>query len=483
VAFVVVLCLGTIFDHAPRPRELWDGLVAGAAIDDPAATWLRTLWVLAAAWALVRPRSVTRYLLLCGIGSVVILTQLPRVPNHWIVELGIYLGCLSTAAVVRDPHERFGAFRVLLLGSIFAVYFWTFVHKLNTGFLDPATSCSPVFLESLSQRLRLPPPGDGLRSVSVVAVLVTEGLMPALLLAPRLRAIAVLLGIGLHFMFGLFVAGFSVLMWATYFMLLPPTALDRLTERLQSGCSRLADRVPANLHTVPGWARQLVTLLVVVGAILLIKEVPKFRGLTQQETLLLPISVIVGAALVSGVIASGLKLPMPSLRPRARTVALAFPLLLLLNGAVPYFGVRNALAFSMFSNLRTENGESNHLFLPSVVTPFSVLDDQIRVLRSSDPTLDRYARPQHRNRWNWTALIADRQNADFELPFFMLRLRAEEVREAGEPMFSIEYERRDEIHDLSPKDVSELAPVSRVASWIHWSKGNPLPPEHNACMW
>jgi hypothetical protein len=38
---------------------------------------------------------------------------------------------------------------------------------------------------------------------------------------------------------------------------------------------------------------------------------------------------------------------------------------LLLNGFGPYFGLKTQTSFSMFSNLHTENGESNHLIMPS----------------------------------------------------------------------------------------------------------------------
>ena len=309
--------------------------------------------------------------------------------------------------------------------------------------------------------------------------------MPLLLLGARTRSIAILLGLGLHFMFGLFVAGFSLLMWATYFLLLPDTALDPALERMSKLEARLLRTIPRSspLRRAPGWLRQVAAFAALGFAVLLIKDVPRLRGLTQQETLLLPLSVILGGVLVSSVLHSRMQLPIERPARRAMTLAVLFPLLLFANGALPYIGVRNTLSFSMFSNLRTEGGASNHLFLPSIDTPFSVLDDQVQILDSSDAVLQRYARPQHRIRWNWTALIARGQEAQFELPYFMLRYRLRELRDRGQPAFSIRFRRAGEVHTLSPEEVGALSVPSRLASWFHWSRGTPLPPQRNACTW
>ena len=44
---------------------------------------------------------------------------------------------------------------------------------------------------------------------------------------------------------------------------------------------------------------------------------------------------------------------------------LIFPVLVLFHGFSPYLGLRTVPAFSMYSNLRTEGGLTNHWFMPS----------------------------------------------------------------------------------------------------------------------
>lgn len=484
-AFVVLLCVATFMDNAVHTRMAWDALVHGTPIRDPVGVFVSVLWVLATVWTLVRPSSLNRYLGLCGVASAAILFRLPAIPNHWVFQLGVYLGSLLIAVSVRRPAERFEALRTLIFGAVFVLYGWAIIHKLNAGFLDPATSCGPTFVERLAARLALSPPPDQLRAGTVGAVLVAEAAMPLLLSRARLRPFAILLGIGLHLMFGLFIPGFSLLVWAMYFSLLAPTALDPMLRRVEHARSRLAAVVPARVRNlgVPGPVGQAIKMTLIVALILLIKDVPTFRGLPPRETLFLPLAAVIIPVLVWGLWASGGKLVLVGLQRRSLALALLFPLLLAANGAVPYFGIRNVLAFSMFSNLHTEGGRSNHLFLPNVASRFSVLDDQIRVLESSDPVMMAYALETRKHGWNWTSLVAEGQKAYFDLPFFMLRYRADELRRLEQPMFSIKFDRGGEVFDWSPEQVGELTPVGRLASWAHWSKGTPRPPHENLCMW
>jgi len=481
-AFVILLSVATVIDNAPYPRMLWDALWDRGSIADPSA-WPRTAWVATALWAMLRPQSKRRYLLLCAVGAIVIVAMLPRVPNHFLLELGLFAGSLAVFLAARSPSERFASMRLLAVGCLFAVYFWSFVHKLNTGFLDPTTSCGPVFVDSLSSRLGLPTVGAETRTGTVIAVLVAEGAMPLLLLSARLRGAAVLLGIGLHLLFGLFVPGFSLLMWAMYFLLLPPASLDRFVERLRHFAAPLTSRFRARLDAISPSIVQAVLFFLIIAGALSLKEVPRLRGLEQRETALLPMASLVALFLGIGLASARMRLPLALPGGRSSAIALLFPALLLANGAVPYLGIRNTLAFSMFSNLRTSDRTTNHLFLPSLSTRWSVLDDTVRITASSDPILSAYASPQHRIKWNWTTLIVDGDRASFEIPFFMIRYRAEELRRLSQPMFFVRFENRGVEHELSKEEVGALAPVSRVASWLHWSKGIPLPPFANACMW
>ncbi len=78
-------------------------------------------------------------------------------------------------------------------------------------------------------------------------------------------------------------------------------------------------------------------------------------------------------------------------------VLLVFPLLVVLNGMSPYLGLRTVPAFSMFSNLRTEGGITNHLFMPATALRVaSYQEDLVTILAVEDHGLRRFARRPRR---------------------------------------------------------------------------------------
>jgi hypothetical protein len=67
-------------------------------------------------------------------------------------------------------------------------------------------------------------------------------------------------------------------------------------------------------------------------------------------------------------------------RPRGRPARVATTVLVgavVVNGMAPYLGLKTESAFAMFSNLRTEGGEWNHLFMPSGMRWAAELDTLI----------------------------------------------------------------------------------------------------------
>ena len=78
-------------------------------------------------------------------------------------------------------------------------------------------------------------------------------------------------------------------------------------------------------------------------------------------------------------------------------VLLVFPLLVVLNGMSPYLGLRTVPTFSMFSNLRTEGGITNHLFMPATALRVaSYQEDLVTILAVEDDGLRRFARRPRR---------------------------------------------------------------------------------------
>jgi len=64
-----------------------------------------------------------------------------------------------------------------------------------------------------------------------------------------------------------------------------------------------------------------------------------------------------------------------------------FPALLVFSSLCPYLGLKTVPALSMFSNLVTENGQSNHLIVPASKSKlFGFQEDIVEILASSEDT-------------------------------------------------------------------------------------------------
>jgi hypothetical protein len=84
---------------------------------------------------------------------------------------------------------------------------------------------------------------------------------------------------------------------------------------------------------------------------------------------------------------------MPSPLRSLRSMRLGHPVfavgvaLVLANGVAPYVGLKTESAFTMFSNLYTEQGYWNHLLVPEAVRVFHGQDEVVRITGSNDPEL------------------------------------------------------------------------------------------------
>jgi hypothetical protein len=62
-------------------------------------------------------------------------------------------------------------------------------------------------------------------------------------------------------------------------------------------------------------------------------------------------------------------------------------ILILVNAASPYLGLKSRFSFTMFSNLQTEPGRWNHVVLPEAMRIFPMQDGLVRFDEVSDPLL------------------------------------------------------------------------------------------------
>jgi hypothetical protein len=310
--------------------------------------------------------------------------SLPGIANHMVLALLVGIGFVVTALYVlirgwRAPSDvpfdvrLFEYARTPIGLTMVVIYAFTTFHKLNTAFFDPVFSCAKHLTDQMFSLNGIPEPAFPPPMVLAAAVgtIIVETAIVVCFAVPKLRRYGLPLGVGFH---GLLAWSsfydFAASVYALYLLLIPTTAF-----------AAVAKRAP-NLRI---WA------LIAFGGHVMLAVTTSWTGTEQTtfglhwHTLLVvmwylavwPIMLL----LCWAVWTTDRRTPFPgwSWRP---ALLLLVPLLAFVNGATAYVGLKTVANYSMFSNLHTENGQSNHL-IPgiSALQVFPYQDDPVTVLK------------------------------------------------------------------------------------------------------
>jgi len=397
-AFTISWALAALFDKA------WYGHWA----------WSPANFALAAAcgWVLAAPLSARALLVLAAAQIADWFSDQSIVGNHPIIMALVNAAIL--VAVVRQ-----GAVHVwqsdnamaLMTGvapgvrlGVFAVYFWATFHKLNTDFFSLDHGCV-TFIATEPRHRPWPmiflPVGPRWLQVGIHGTLVVESLIPLLLAFRGTRGAGVLLGV---WFFSFLSSGprngffaFAVVIFPLLWLFASEEAIARLCAIVRRV---FGSRIDASTATL---ARGSIVIAIALASLASARlQVNRtFPAWITYDTIVLAWAF---AEVWSGVRATGDR--RVGLCRCGDPVLAVMPLVFFLNGACPYLGLKTETSFAMFSNLRTEGGRSNHLFLPADVAPFNFQRDLVEILESSDPELRRIA------------------TSEMALPWFDLRRRA-----------------------------------------------------------
>ncbi len=471
---------------------------------------------IAAAFALlVRPSSLGRFLLLAATYAAAAWVALPQANNHGILILVLHLAVLCAwvglAARRRRLPERAELYRVFVpvaRASLVALYFWATIHKLNSGFLAPAISCASTELTKLRElsvfgvSLDFFPAGDLARVSAIWGTIAIEGAIPLLLLSSRTRTAGVALAALFHLLLGLSYAAFSAMLYALLALFLPLafwTELERAWQRSPTRRLLVASRLPR----VWPYLRAMLdaaALVFLAWALAVAAELPFTRtlpGPAAPDALLFPSFWLAWGGTLAGVFATIVVARRP--RPGADELAVVprgalalFVLAVFLNGLAPYVGLKSTLSYAMYSNLRTEDGGTNHLFLPASLQVFDHQRDLVTIHASSDPVLDALSRPS----WagapgNPTFVTFIRPSHEqlagpppsWKLPYLALRQRVTELARAGETGIYLVYERGGAVHRVArAEEDPELASLPYLPRKLLRLRAVPSI-EAGCCMW
>ncbi|BBX89749.1 hypothetical protein H5U98_00870 [Mycolicibacterium boenickei] len=434
--------------------------------------------------ALIFPGSVAAAGLAVAAGATVAVLSLPAASNHLMLSLLVAVA-LGTAAlwalVARDRPDVPDSFVERWLAAartpvglvLLVVYLFTVFDKLNTAYFTPETSCGGelfgqlIWLNGFDDAVPGPVVGQ---FVAIVAVVI-EAAIFVLLAVPRLRFWGVLLGVGFHSILALAsFYDFATVVFAVYVLLVPTEVFATLSPRHRERACLPPD-TPRNvgiLGTLAMIGRPRGLALTGLAAHVLVSLVSSSAespdspiGLPWHTLLVLTWAVAVIPFMVALLRAyraaelAGVRAPNWQLRP---LVLLLAPLLAVANGVTPYVGLKTVANYSMFSNLHTEEGTTNHL-LPGI-TALQLADYQRDTV-----TLVGLELPEHagdttylRRQTRWLS-----EDPPIRIPWLELRRTVLLWRDAGLTGVRVAY-----LHDGPPRVVDDATHDPVLSAPLPW---------------
>ena len=412
-----------------------------------APAWAQALLAAGVVAVLLRPGAVVPLCLLAAAGVVLVWEEAPILGNHWLLAGFVDLAILVSAAVAAarrrfsdrtDMANRlFPAARLCLLGF----YGFAAFAKLNTAFFDRSVSCAAYFFRESTSSLGLEGLQLGgepwLERAVIVGTAATELAIPVLLVMPRTRRAGVFVALVFHALVALDRThqffDFSSVLLALFVLFLGPHAGTWVAERLGSVRARLAlrsEQLPERAH---------LGLVAAVAIVLVLVCVDGLTPSTARQVGWWPWQVVAIGAIVATV-----RLLQQDRSPASvrllphHPLFLLVPLLVVVNGLTPYFEVKTGYGWNMYANLRTVDGDTNHLLLPATLPLTDEQADVVRIVESRAGGLQRYAEADYGLTWRQLrAYLAERPEVSitFERAGERFELdRASEMPELVEPV-------------------------------------------------
>jgi hypothetical protein len=357
----------------------------------------------AAVLTLLAPRRLWHLVALCVFVPATAWYEAPVVGNHWVLASALSLALLLSAAAARLGRGRAGlddvwhAFAPTARVTLLVAYGFAAFAKLNSDFFDPVVSCAVYYHNQLagSWGLHLLEVADGDPAGRLLPLFaaVTEVTVALGLALPRTRRIGLVLAVGFHWLLAMDLAqhfwDFSAVLFAGFLLFLD----EEQGRRLRRWTTWIAHR------RGPGGLVE-VALSLTAAAVVLLAVLPASRPADVLLIVLghlawwgygtLVVLVVLRLAVsphCAGAGSGALRVPAP--------VLYLVPVLVLCNGLTPYLELKTGFGWNMYSNLRTVDGESNHVLVRATLDLTGAQGDQVRILASSDAEVARLARSDY----------------------------------------------------------------------------------------
>ena len=382
----------------------------------PFAAWFRsptdTLFAASCLLVLLRPGSLWAFGAMNALRVAASLADSPENANHQVLFAVASATILATWLQVAwregsprrvTPARWRSAFAPLLRAELLILYFFAVFHKLNHDYLDPVVSCAVNTLLAVVPAWVGDAIGSepGPRHALIYGSLAAEVLIPVLLVIRPTRRVGVVAGVLFHSLLGIRFFAFSTGLLALYSLFVPGAVFQGAA----AAAKRLREARDPRGWLYALWTARVAAVGLVVGfgwVASLLRDPDAGIALPRAGFPALATLWVLGVlAVLAGLLLA--REARPHWRERApgrlisAGVLLVLPLLVFLNGVSPYLGLRTVPAFSMFSNLRTEGGITNHLFMPATALRVaSYQEDLVTILAVEDDGLRRFARRPRR---------------------------------------------------------------------------------------
>ncbi|MEL6103302.1 MAG: hypothetical protein AAFR68_18550 [Pseudomonadota bacterium] len=261
------------------------------------------------------------------------------------------------------------------------LYFWGIYHKINADFLHPEVSCAVVLYVTLAGDFGLQDWMLG-RYAAIYSTFIIEATAMILLFSPRYKLIGIAIGVPFHIIIGwtgyAFYKDFSTVVLVMYAMFLPATTL--------SSASRAAADWFGSRERANNIGRLILVLGLFAGVFAALAHSDWRPGAPTHEGFVWFFSFYALTFYVFALAFTPWREkndPMWDFAIRPRWLAI-LPIAFFLNGASPYFGLKTESSIAMFSNLHTEDNQTNHLLTGQLPFAANYQNETIKILGSND---------------------------------------------------------------------------------------------------
>lgn len=315
------------------------------------------------------PGSSRILFLLVLVSSISTIIQAPVNSNHTMVRsmwlLGYWCSFCWCMLKAKSYVAIFTTSAMAGQGALLVMYFFGIFHKINTDFLNPATSCAVALWQKMPTPLSYFDQ-PAVHYLTIYGTFVVEGLLIVALLTSRYRHVGIVFGILFHLLLSLssyaLYISFTTLAIALHCLFLSGDAAQRIIDSPE-------------INNLRAKIKQKLYLVLALGLILCMAWLA-YHDRYTQVALIAMIFVLPFCFLI---FKYGKSINYQASTKSTKFIGVVITILFFVNCSLPYLGLKSAQTVNMFANIRIEGGVSNHLIFSSPNHYFAYLSDIVEI--------------------------------------------------------------------------------------------------------